>query len=294
MSTGRALGYGLPYGLPRRTRFANAPSDPLPTQTPTQPVRRSLSCVTSSVAVVPSFTKTRTEGYARTTRAWNHVFGSGTGAIACSVLASVLRTQFVPGVERMGDVLHRVRPSQQVGRLEVERSEVDRVERLLVLAVEGDADEALSLKVPAKNLELNGAVAELDVGPPRHAIAASRVEPQPVPRPFRDRLHRAIRDLRRHRRRQEAGSCLSSAHVNIEADDRTEHTGHRHGQDDSSTHVSPPQPDVSSPMVFLDHRRGFGRANQNFGPGSGGAAAGGSRPPILNAQRLSPIAELMY
>jgi hypothetical protein len=33
---------------------------------------------------------------------------------------------------------------------------------------------------------------------------------------------------------------------------------------------------------------------QNFGPGSGGAGASGSLPPSLNAQRLSPIAELMY
>src|SRR5216684_3280437 len=73
-----------------------------------------------------------------------------------------LGSQPLPRIRRMRDVLYGVAVSRRVRRPEIERAEVDRIVRRAIYPMEGDTDKALSLHVLASDVELDGAVTELD------------------------------------------------------------------------------------------------------------------------------------
>jgi hypothetical protein len=75
----------------------------------------------------------------------------------------MLRSQLLPRLGRVGDVLDSANTPGLVFGPEVERTEVDAVVGLLVDAMERDAEEALLLDVLALEIDLNRAVGELDV-----------------------------------------------------------------------------------------------------------------------------------
>src|SRR5260370_42360144 len=73
----------------------------------------------------------------------------------------------------MGDVLHAVAAPCRIVRFEVERTEVDGVVRRAVDAVKRHADEALLRNVLAFDIELDGAVGELNARQERDAVATA-------------------------------------------------------------------------------------------------------------------------
>src|SRR5207245_7783939 len=81
----------------RILRLAKSPPELFPTQSPTNPLVRSLNRVTTRLASVASLTKTRTCDPATTTRTWNQPFGSGTGFTGCSYTPGCPAPNFCPG-----------------------------------------------------------------------------------------------------------------------------------------------------------------------------------------------------
>src|SRR5215510_7491208 len=87
------------------------------------------------------------------------------------VLPRLFRSQLLPGVSRMRDVLDSADASGRVFSFEVERAEVDHVISLFIQPVKYDADEALLLNVLAPDINLDGAVGELNTFQIRNAVA---------------------------------------------------------------------------------------------------------------------------
>lgn len=128
-------------------------------------------------------------------------------------LAGPLGAQPLPRVGGVRDVLDRVGPPLRLGGPEVERAEVDRVERRPVDDVERDAEEAPLGHVLALQVDLDHPFAELDPVQQDAPVARPRVEPDDGVAVLRGHGERAVEDLRappvgeprevrRHRRRR--------------------------------------------------------------------------------------------
>src|SRR5262245_21343259 len=89
------------------------------------------------------------------------------------VLSGMLRSQLLPCVGRMRDVLDGAETSGRVLGLEVERAEVDHVISRFIQSMKCDAHEALLLNVLAPDINLDCAVGELDPFQEREAVAGA-------------------------------------------------------------------------------------------------------------------------
>src|SRR5207247_302523 len=95
-------------------------------------------------------------------------------------------TQLLPLIDRMRDVLDAVAAPVGVFGLEVERTEIDRVVGRAIDAMECHADEALSLNVLALQIDLNGAVGELNPLHVRDAVTLAVIQTNALPRSIGD------------------------------------------------------------------------------------------------------------
>src|SRR5215475_3185612 len=93
------------------------------------------------------------------------------------VFLRLFRSQLLPGVGWMRDVLDGVNASGRVFSLEVERAKVDRVISLFIQPVKDDAYEALPLNVLAPDVKLDGAIGEFESFQIREAVAGAFAHP---------------------------------------------------------------------------------------------------------------------
>ena len=91
-------------------------------------------------------------------------------------LCRPLRPQTLPRVGGMRHVLDRVCPLLRGAGAEIERPEVDGVERRPVDDVEGDAEETLLGDVLALQVDLDHALAEQDAAEQDSPVAGARVQ----------------------------------------------------------------------------------------------------------------------
>jgi hypothetical protein len=77
----------------------------------------------------------------------------------------------LPRIHRPRDVLHGMLTANRIGRAEVERTEVDRLEGFVVLCMECHADKAALEEVAAFDLNLDGAFGEISPLDPHKAEA---------------------------------------------------------------------------------------------------------------------------
>src|SRR5262249_12685550 len=87
------------------------------------------------------------------------------------ILVWVLGPQFLPLVDRTGYVLNRVAAPDRIFGPEIERTEVDRIVRRAVNAMERDAHKTLLPNVTTPDIKLDPAIAKINPFQIRDAFA---------------------------------------------------------------------------------------------------------------------------